>query len=589
MTKKLFPSPIKTAGGLTIASILLASQAATMAADWNTTTGLFSDPNSWNPVGVPTGSTAANILNGGTAQIVNGDNFGVGVFSIGGQTGVGTVTQSGGSITATQIILGGSDTNGSTGVGTYTMTGGTLAGNGADKELWIGSRGGTGNLTMSGSAAITNTGAWIVIGRDTGGVANVNMSGSSSIAQVGNGNFAIGVNTGTTSTVTMGGTSSISTGNELRVGFIGGAATTGVLNLNDSSSATSGGNLWVGLQSAGQMTLSNTATATGGIVIAGGDGGGNGTITVNDNATLTANQDLLVSWNGASGVFTQNGGNVVTHAFTGIDNTGASVTVNGANGVNGVVNLNGGTLSATGFNKPTNTATLNFNGTVVKVTGNTTTGSFINNFGNGEINVQAGGAKFDTNGNSITIVQDLSGVGGLTKQGAGSLTLTGASAYTGTTTITGGSLVLGASERISDSSNLELAGGALELNNFNETLGTLSLSSNSTIDFGNLVSANAIAFANSSGNAWTGVLTLTNFEPGSDTISFLGAGLTGAQLAKIQYTFNDTVFAGSGFNGDNVVFSAVPEPSSVALLGSAALACGFGVLRRRARLGAKIS
>lgn len=589
MITRLFSSRSKSTGGLTLASLLLATQAVTLAADWNTTTAPFSDPNSWNPTGVPTGSTDANILNSGTAQIVNGDTFSVGTFSIGGQSGIGTVSQSGGSITATQIILGGSDANGSTGVGTYNMTGGTLAGAGADRELWIGSKGGTGNLNMSGSSAISNTGAWIVIGRDTGGTANVSMSGSSSISQIGNGNFAIGVNTGTTSTVTMGGTSSISTGNELRVGFIGGAATTGVLNLNDSSTATSGGNLWVGLQSAGQMTLSNNASATGGIVIAGGDGGGNGAITVNDNATLTANQDLLVSWNGASGVFTQNGGNVVTHAFTGIDNTGASVTVNGSNGVNGVVNLNGGTLSTTGFNKPTNTATLNFNGTVVKVTGNTTTGSFINNFGNGEINVQAGGAKFDTNGNSITIVQDLAGVGGLTKQGTGSLTLTGASAYTGTTTISGGSLVLGASERISNSSSLTLAGGTLDLNSFDETLDALSLTSSSTIDFGNLASANAVAFANSSGNAWTGVLTLTNFAPGSDAISFAGAGLTGDQLAKIQYTINDTLYVGSGFNGNNVMFTAVPEPSSVALVGSAALVCGFGILRRRARLVVKVS
>jgi len=507
--------------------------ALSWAADWNTTTGLFSDPNSWNPSGVPVAPTDANILNGGTAQIVDGDTFGVGVFNVGGQAGVGTVTQSGGSITATQVIIGGSDVNGSSGVGTYTMTGGSLTGSGASREMWIGSRGGTGTVNMSGSAAISNIDAWLVIGRDTGGTANVNMSGSSSISQIGGGNLAIGVNTGTTSTVTMGGTSSLSTSNELRVGFIGGAGTTGVLNMNDSSTATSTGNLWVGLQSAGQMTLSNNASATGAIVVVGGDGGGNGALTVNDNATLTANNDLLVSWNGANGVYTQNGGTVVTNPFAGIDNTGASVTLNGGNGTNAIVNLNGGTISATGFNKASNSATLNLNGAVIKITGNTNTGSYLNGFANNEVNVQAGGAKFDTNGNDIVIVQDLAGAGGFVKQGTGSLLLVGNTNYAGDTRVEGGALSFSFAS-INDSSSVYISTG-----------GILDLSTGGLTDSISILYFNGVAQA---------------------------AGVWGAIGSGAQ--FQSSFITGDGF----LSVASVPEPGTVGLLVLGGL--GFFLARR---------
>jgi autotransporter-associated beta strand protein len=49
----------------------------------------------------------------------------------------------------------------------------------------------------------------------------------------------------------------------------------------------------------------------------------------------------------------------------------------------------------------------------------------------------AGGGTFDTNGNTSTISQGIQGAGGLTKAGAGTLTLSGPNSYAGATTVAG--------------------------------------------------------------------------------------------------------------------------------------------------------
>ncbi len=57
----------------------------------------------------------------------------------------------------------------------------------------------------------------------------------------------------------------------------------------------------------------------------------------------------------------------------------------------------------------------------------------------------------------------ISGSGGVTKQGAGTLTLSAANTYTGPTSITGGTLKLASSGTIANSSAIDLSGGTLDL------------------------------------------------------------------------------------------------------------------------------
>ena len=110
------------------------------------------------------------------------------------------------------------------------------------------------------------------------------------------------------------------------------------------------------------------------------------------------------------------------------------------------INLDGGTLTTGGINYGPHSyngvADLKFNGTLVKA--NTNNGNFITATGGFDFNpkILAGGAKFDTNGNTIGIGVALEGEGALTKSGSGTLDLNVASSYTGNTTVNGGILSL---------------------------------------------------------------------------------------------------------------------------------------------------
>ena len=103
----------------------------------------------------------------------------------------------------------------------------------------------------------------------------------------------------------------------------------------------------------------------------------------------------------------------------------------------GTINLNGGTIKAYSSSAITETDRDNFLG------GRSSTA----NWANVTVRVLAGGARFDTDGNSRRVNTALvSGVGegemdgGLTKLGAGTLTLTGANGYNGPTRLEGGTL-----------------------------------------------------------------------------------------------------------------------------------------------------
>ena len=114
------------------------------------------------------------------------------------------------------------------------------------------------------------------------------------------------------------------------------------------------------------------------------------------------------------------------------------------------LNLNGGTLTTSNlsyaphsFNGTTN---LNFNGTLIKANQNNSNFIVV---GSGGLDsgfnpsIQAGGARFDTNGFDIGIGVSLAGTGGLTKSGEGTLTLSGAAnTFNGGVTVDGGVLLL---------------------------------------------------------------------------------------------------------------------------------------------------
>jgi autotransporter-associated beta strand protein len=106
----------------------------------------------------------------------------------------------------------------------------------------------------------------------------------------------------------------------------------------------------------------------------------------------------------------------------------------------------------------------------------------------------------------------------LTKNGIGTLTLSGENTYTGTTIISAGVLKLGTSNVVSDLSPINMAGGTLHTNGFSENFGALTLSNSSNLILG--TGSHQINFANVATFSTTRILTITGwtgiYTPSSD-------------------------------------------------------------------------
>ncbi|MFM7023181.1 MAG: autotransporter-associated beta strand repeat-containing protein [Flavobacteriales bacterium] len=133
------------------------------------------------------------------------------------------------------------------------------------------------------------------------------------------------------------------------------------------------------------------------------------------------------------------------------------------------------------------------------------------------------------------------------KAGSGTQIFSTANTYIGTTTITAGTLQLGAAGVISNSSDIIANGGTLSTGSgagYNETVGTLTLNANSTIALG--TGSHSLNFAASNGTAWTGgtLLQITGWQGNWDCSSgtsgkvYTGssAELSAAKLNQVFFT-----------------------------------------------------
>ena len=117
----------------------------------------------------------------------------------------------------------------------------------------------------------------------------------------------------------------------------------------------------------------------------------------------------------------------------------------------------------------------------------------------------------------------------LVKDGAGSLTINYPTAYSGATTVLGGTLALGTNSAVSSMSALTLSGGTLDAMNTTNTFASLTLMSNSTINLG----TGKLTFNSQDSEAWSGQLTLTG-TLGSNSLRFQPL-LSAEQLACIRH------------------------------------------------------
>jgi autotransporter-associated beta strand protein/T5SS/PEP-CTERM-associated repeat protein len=258
---------------------------------------------------------------------------------------------------------------------------------------------------------------------------------------------------------------------------------------------------------------------------------------------------LLVGEQGTGTLLITNSGVVISEA----NNIGVAI---GWNGGAGEVDLGtGGTLIANFIqsgivanNNPAGVSTFNFNGGLLKAGANTRL-NFMSGLNTATI---LSGATIDTGANTLSIAQALldGGMnGGLTKLGSGTLLLDGANTYTGTTTVSAGSL--GGSGTIAGplavSNGATLAPGDMGTNLGTLTLnGSLSLGSSSTTVMGlNAVSGSSDQVTSTSTINFGGTLMLQNVS-GALTVGqsfklFTAGTLAGTYSSVLSQTPGQTV------------------------------------------------
>jgi len=522
------------------------------AGDWNLGSNWSTDPT------VPTTGYDAYINNGGTATLAGGMTANPSTLVIGGLGG-GTLNYTGGTLSAPSITIStGGVLSTATGIDYNEPNGGsvTVQDNGqllGARNIRIGN-GGTGALTVTGGTV--SAGQWFVIAQSAGNVGTVTMTGGTLYANAANLNGHLEVGSSGTGTLNLSGTAAAEVMNNYDVQIGNAASGIGTLNLSESASLTArviragvGGtgayNQTGGTATArtwfvvGQNANSNgTATITGGTLNVNTSGGGNFQVGVNAGGTNILNvggtAQVLLNNNAGLWIASDNASSNGT-----VNQSGGLMSVSGSGSVvvgragTGVYNLNGGTLRTPGVTRGSGTGTFNFNGGTLMPTAASAT--FFQ--GLTAAYVQAGGAVIDTNGVDVTVAQPLlagSPSGGLTKNGNGTLTLTGANTYTGTTAVNGGTLALNANNIIAGP--LVINGGATVTQNAGDRIldnqsvtingGTYNLLGN-TDYFATLTMSNAAQVLNSGAG-----FIITNGLGGSKIIG-AGSGNAGTIASTV--------------------------------------------------------
>jgi autotransporter-associated beta strand protein len=120
----------------------------------------------------------------------------------------------------------------------------------------------------------------------------------------------------------------------------------------------------------------------------------------------------------------------------------------------------------------------------------------------------------------VTLGGTIGGTDGLTKIGAGALTVTGAGTYLGATAVTAGTLKAGVVNAFSASSAYTVGGATLDLNNFSQSIGSLAGGAGALVTLG---SAALTTGADGSSTTFQGAITgtggLTKAGAGSFTLA----------------------------------------------------------------------
>jgi autotransporter-associated beta strand protein len=467
-------------------------------------------------------SGGLNITKGGAAATWSGLNTYTGVTTIGG-TGLVTMdTLANGGVNSG---IGASSSDAANLVFTGSTAGIDYRGSIIDNALTLGSRSATTDRLFTLAAAATG--------------ANLTSTASNSNAIVWSNAGAIVNNTTANATLTFAG------------------ASTGDNTFNPqlvNSSVGGGVTLAVTKSGAGQWNLGNSNnTYTGATTIA------EGTLGLNDNGALPANSPLVLGSGTTIGILQMSGSfarnlSTTPTAGTGTVTWGGTTSSGGfaAHSTGLTVTLNGGTGLTWGSGGFVGTGgiqslILNSASSLADVT-------FTNAIDLGAV---ARTVNVNDNGNTGADYANLTGVlsgagGSLIKAGAGVLRLTGANSYTGSTTLTGGTLVVSSLGNSTGGATSGAGAGGVAMNDANALiLGSGGAQATSLIYVGVgevsdrkiRLNATGTNHANAIYADGSGPLILTNVAndmlAGAKTLSLRGSNTTGNMISG-QLTNNGT-------------------------------------------------
>lgn len=353
---------------------------------------------------------------------------------------------------------------GQSGDGTLDVLAGGLV---SSQSGYIGaSPDGVGVVTVSGNDGMGNASTWthqydLHIGDEGSGTLNVTHGGR----VVTSGRINIG-NFGQGEIVISDGSTVSSYDGIIGVGGYGEAL------LTSGGSWTTTDQLTVGLFAQGALRIEDGARVTSSQGYVGANSGGDGSVTVTGAGSSweMTGFNLTLGNYGVGAMTIEDGARVFARSgvYLGISDASASGTLNvlGTPGARGV-------LETSGFRGGVGTADVTLDGGIVRAISDNAT--FFRNYGAQQITLGAAGGIIDTNGYNIGIAPEMTGTGGLTKDGLGTLTLNGFNSYAGGTNVASGALAAGAANAFSaGSAHMVFGGGTLALNSLDQLIASLN-------------------------------------------------------------------------------------------------------------------
>lgn len=240
----------------------------------------------------------------------------------------------------------------------------------------------------------------------------------------------------------------------------------------DGQVTSSGATLGAGATGDGRILLQDQASwRNDGQLFVGG--AGNGSLLLRDNAYMSSAEAFIASyreeasghvglsgnarWDNAGQLRVANEGD---GSLSLDDNAGLStgdLYVAYDRTASGTLSLNGGLLETGSLRGGQGDARFDFNGGLLRALRDEQ--YFLTGFD--AVNLGAGGGRIDSNGHAISAFAPFTGVGGLTKEGEGRLTLASVNGYTGDTRVSGGELLLAVRDAVASSARVRVEQGAL--------------------------------------------------------------------------------------------------------------------------------